>query len=140
VGESEQVQLTSIRNGGTAQVELLVDGTRWAARSVPCPERTGVQLTGLVWVSGRRDVVVDWQADPTVGVVDRMHNTDGGRHRGRVDVPASVTRATPAIPDGGVLVVAGARALPGSATCEVPALGVVLPGAGETALLATPPP
>jgi len=128
------------RSASSCVTDVLVtdDGDHWTARTVPRPERDGVQLTGFPRVLGPRELVVDWQADPTSGFVDRMHSTDGGRHWARVDVPATITRTTPAIPDGGSLMLTCARATL-SGSCETPALGVVLPGSGETALLATQP-
>ena len=123
----------------TAAVLVTDDGAHWTARTVPRPERYGAQLTGFPRVLGPREVVVDWQTDPNSALVDRMHSTDSGRHWARVEVPATITRTTPAIPDGGSLMLSCARAT-SSGACETPALGVVLPGSGETALLATQPP
>jgi hypothetical protein len=122
-----------------AEVLATDDGEHWTPRAVPRPERRGVQLTGFPRILGQRELVVDWQADPNSALVDRMHSTDSGRHWARVDVPASVTETTPAIPAGGSPMLTCARATT-SGACETPALGVVLPGSGRTALLATQPP
>lgn len=113
------------------------DGEHWTARRVPRPERDGAQLNGFLKVLGPRELVVDWQTDPTSTRVDRMHSSDGGRHWERVDIPAS-PRTTPAVPDGGSAYRACARTAVGG-ECEAWGVGVVLPGSGETALLATQP-
>ena len=116
------------------------DGERWTTLRVPGPVRYGDRLAGTLRVLGRREVVIDWQADPDRALVDRMHTTDGGRHWERVSIPAAVTRTTPSIPAGSSVLLACTLVAPNGNTCAEQALATLLPGSGDTALLATQPP
>ncbi len=135
---------TSSSSVGTSEcvADMLAtdDGERWTTRRVPRPERYGAELNGTLRVLGPREVVVDWQIDPNRALVDRIHTNDGGRHWSRVTIPGAVTATTPSIPDGSSILLACTVVAPDGNTCATRALGTLLSGSGDTALLATQPP
>lgn len=110
------------------------------AGPVPVPERTDIDHLGRLIVLGPDELVVDWAnlGEQTSSASARVHSDDGGRTWRNVPVPAVVTDAVPAIPEGAQLQRACATSAPYS--CSTPTFTFALPGSGAAAVLADPPP
>ena len=123
--------------------ELLVteDGEHWESRRLARPEDAPSWSRGYVVALGPDELAVTWglsAVDESVRL-HRIHSTDAGRTWERVDVPSAVTATVPAIPDDAELVTTCAELIGGGHRCAERGFAVLLPGSGETALLANQP-
>jgi photosystem II stability/assembly factor-like uncharacterized protein len=131
-------------SGRLACTEELVsteDGTHWQSRPVPKPHEVPSWSRGALETLGPEEVMVEWGVSPALadGKIYRIHSLDGGRTWQRVTLPTVVTATVPAIPDGASLVWTCARLADGGQKCAEQGFAVVLPGSGESALLANRP-
>lgn len=132
-------------NGNPARCEgkLLAtgDGTHWDNRRLPRPESAPSWANGTLRTLGPDELTVEWpaSASPEDTDVYRVLSVDGGRTWKQVTVPNLVTATVGEIPDGGKLIPSCARLAGGGTQCAERGVAVLLPGSGESALLANRP-
>jgi hypothetical protein len=117
------------------------DGTHWETRRLPRPDSAPSWAGGRLVALGRDEVTVEWSASvsPEESDVHRVRSADGGRTWEQVTVPNLVTATVEDIPDGGKLIPTCAKLAGGGTQCTERGVAVLLPGSGESALLANRP-
>jgi photosystem II stability/assembly factor-like uncharacterized protein len=117
------------------------DGTHWQRRPLPQPKASPSWAVGALVALGPDELTVEWSASrsPEESDVYRVHSVDGGRTWEQVTVPNLVTAAVEEIPDGGKLIPSCAKLAGGGTQCTERGVAVLMPGSGESALLANRP-
>jgi len=115
-------------------------GRRWESREIPDLSFSKGQLP-VPHVLGPQEIALDWtRPDPANNRVGRRaFSEDGGQTWRTVELPHVPTESVPAIPDGGELVRACAELVGGGQQCAARGFAVLMPGTGESALLANAP-
>jgi hypothetical protein len=117
------------------------DGEHWETRRLPRPESAPSWARARLMALSQDELTVEWDASaaPETAKIYRERSTDGGRTWEQVKVPTVVTDTVEEIPDGGKLISTCAKLVGGGTQCAEQGVAVLLPGSGESALLANRP-